>query len=374
MHIAVNTRYLIRNKMEGIGYFTYESMIRITRSHPEHKFTFIFDRPFDQSFIFSDNITPVVLFPPARHPFLWHIWYQWSLPPLLRKLKPDLFISPDGYLPLSTSVKTLAVIHDLNFEMYPMDMPFLVRQFFRQFKKFAKKADRIATVSGFTKNDIINRYAIDADKIDIVYNGVNEKFQPVGESVIKNIREKYSEGQPYFLFVGALHQRKNIANLLRSFELFKNENGSQAKLLLTGKRRWWTEEMEKVYLSMKFKNDVIFTGRLDENDLYLVTASAFASVYVSTFEGFGIPIIEAMRAGVPVITSNVTSMPEVAGDAALLCDPFNPSSIAKAMSQLWKDDALRKSLIDKGLRRQKDFSWDKTAEALWKCIVKAAGN
>src|SRR3954468_2955847 len=102
MHIAVNTRMLIPGKMEGIGYFTYESMSRITRNHPEHRFTFIFDRPFDQSFIFSTNVDAVAVFPPARHPLLWYLWHEWSLPPLLKKLQPDLFVGTDGYLSLSS--------------------------------------------------------------------------------------------------------------------------------------------------------------------------------------------------------------------------------------------------------------------------------
>jgi glycosyltransferase involved in cell wall biosynthesis len=125
---------------------------------------------------------------------------------------------------------------------------------------------------------------------------------------------------------------------------------------------------------MKFRNEVIFTGRLGDAELQLVTASAFASVYVSTFEGFGIPIVEAMRCAVPVITSNVTSMPEVAGDAALLCDPFSAESIAVAITSLWKDESLRKSFIEKGLKRQQDFSWDKTASSLWASVEKILEN
>jgi glycosyltransferase involved in cell wall biosynthesis len=270
-------------------------------------------------------------------------------------------------------VNSLAVIHDLNFEAYPQDLPIFNRLFYRHyFPRYAKRAKRIAAVSGYTKKDITDRYHIDANKIDVVYNGVNEMFSPVPENVIQETRNKFSQGNPYFLFVGAIHQRKNIANLLRAFELFKNSNDSQLKLLLTGKKRWWTDEMEKVHSSMKFKDDVIFTGRLDENDLHLVTASAFASVYVSTFEGFGIPIVEAMRSGVPVITSNVTSMPEVAGDAAILCDPFSYESISRSMAELWKDQNLRNILIEKGLARQKNFTWDKTAAALWTSINNTA--
>ena len=126
--------------------------------------------------------------------------------------------------------------------------------------------------------------------------------------------------------------------------------------------------MEDVYTSMKFKDEVIFTGRVSEEDLILITASAFALTYVSTFEGFGIPIIEAMRCGLPVITSNITSMPEIAGGAALLCDPFSYHSISEAMMKIYTDEGLRNSLIEKGNLRQQNFTWEKTAGSLWKTV------
>ena len=371
MRIAVNTRMLIKGKMEGIGYFTMETLKRMTASHPEHDFLFIFDRAFDSEFLFSDNVKGVHIFPPARHPLLWYCWYEWSLPLLLRKHKPDLFIGTDGYMPGKTSVPGIAVIHDLNFEHYPQDLPFFNRAFYRYyFQRYARRARRIAAVSNFTKNDIASTYRMEADKIDVVYNGVSPLFSPLPEAEILATRNKFSDGRPYFLHVGALHQRKNIAGLLKAFDGFKQRNDCPVVLLLAGQKRWWTDEMESVYQSMKFREDVIFTGRLSEEDLRRVTASALALAYVSWFEGFGIPIVEAMRSGVPVITSNVTSMPEVAGDAALLCDPFSIESISESMTKIWADPALRKKLVDKGLERQKMFSWENTAHALWKTVEK----
>ena len=118
MRIAVNTRLLLKGKLEGIGWFTYESFKLIVRSHPEHEFFFIFDRKFDKEFIFSDNVTPIVVGPPARHPILHFIWYEISIPRILKKIKPDIFISPDSYLSLSSKYPDLIVIHDLNFEHF----------------------------------------------------------------------------------------------------------------------------------------------------------------------------------------------------------------------------------------------------------------
>jgi len=362
---------LLKGKMEGIGYFTYETMKRMVKNHPEHQFIFMFDRPFDESFVFSENVEPVVVSPPARHPLLWYWWYEHSLPSAFKKSKADLFIGTDGYLSVSSKVKTLSVFHDINFEHYPEDLPVFNRLFYKHyFPIYARKAARIAAVSGFTKNDVVEKYNIDPGKIDIVYNGVSDQFKQLSDTEILDVRNKFSQGQPYFLFVGSLHQRKNISNMLKAFDAFKKSKSSPVKMVLAGAKRWWTDEMETTLQKMENKPDVIFTGRVSFEELCRITAGALAMTYVSTFEGFGIPIVEAMRSGVPVITSNVTSMPEIAGKAALLCDPFSVQSISDAMIRMADDDQLRKKLIESGLIRQADFSWDKTAKQLWDSVEK----
>jgi glycosyltransferase involved in cell wall biosynthesis len=371
MKIVVNTRLLLKNKLEGIGWFTYETLKRITTTNPEVHFVFLFDRDFDEDFIFSDNITPVILSPQARHPFLFYWWFEFSVADFLNKFQPDVFISPDGYLSLNANVKQLAVIHDLNFEHYPKDVPFLVRKYYRYFfPRFARKATRIATVSEFSKNDIISQYNIDSTKIDVVYNGCNPLFKPIDTILKLQTKQTYSTGCDYFLFVGALHPRKNISRLLEAFDRFKTVSESNIKLVIVGEKYYWTRQIKHTYLNMRFKKEVIFTGRLTTEELVNVTASALALTYIPYFEGFGIPIIEAMNCDTPVITSNITSMPEVAKDAALLVDPFLVSAIADGMLALYQDETLRNNLIEKGRKRKLDFSWDKTASALWKSVLK----
>lgn len=369
MRIAINTRLLLKGKLEGIGWFTYENLKRITQAHPEHQFFFLFDRPFSQEFVFSNNITPLVLFPQARHPFLYYIWFQYSVKNALKKINADLFISTDGYLSLSTDVKTLNVFHDLNFEHYPNDLPCLERWYYRTFfPKFARRADRIATVSEFSKQDLIKLYQVSPDKIDVVYNGANEIYAPVDSAVKKITCENLTGGHPYFFFIGSLHPRKNLGNLFKAFDIYRASTSSTTKLVITGARKWWTKEIDKIYKNMKFRDDIIFTGRLTISEIRNVMASSLALTYVSYFEGFGIPIIEAFRCGIPVITSNVTSMPEIAGDAALKIDPFNPSAIAEAMMKIDCDADLRETLIKRGFQRAQEFTWDKSADRLWKAI------
>jgi glycosyltransferase involved in cell wall biosynthesis len=369
MRIAVNTRLLLKGKLEGIGWVAFETLKRIVLAHPEVEFYFIFDRKPSPMFLFADNVKPVVLFPQARHPFLFIWFFELSIPRALRKIKADLFYSPDGYLSLRSKVPQVVEFHDLNFEHFPGDMPKIHLWHYKKFfPKFAKKAQRIITVSEFSKQDIVDCYGVDPQKIDVAYNGVNEIFKPLSEAEKSVVRASYSFGHPYFMFVGSLHPRKNLARLFTAFDKFKQRNRNDVKLVIVGEKRWWTEPIQKAYDAINCKNDVIFVGRLSAEDLHKVTAAALASVYVSYFEGFGIPILEAFRCDTPVITSNVTSMPEVAQDAALLVDPFNEDSIAEAMIKVL-DENVRKDLIVKGRERAKDFSWNHAAEVIWNSLM-----
>lgn len=372
MEIVVNTRLLLKNKLEGIGWFSYETLKRITNDHPDDHFIFLFDRDFNEDFIFSENVTPLVLSPQARHPILFYWWFEFSVANFLNKYKPDLFLSPDGYLSLKANCKQLAVMHDLNFEHYPDDLPFLVRKYYKYFfPRFANKAARIVTVSEFSKNDIIKTYAIKPSLVDVVYNGCNLSYVPINDELKQHTKSKVSGGSDYFLFVGALHPRKNISRLFQAFDKFKSMQSSNVKMVIVGEKYYWTSDIKHAYINMQYKEDVIFTGRLSPEELKNVIGAALAMTYIPYFEGFGIPILEAMNCDVPLITSNITSMPEIANDAALLVDPFSIESIANAMLYLYKDEDMRNVLIEKGRKRKLDFSWDKTAAALWQSIERA---
>lgn len=183
MRIAVNTRFLLPYQLEGIGIYTQEIFKRVVKQMPEHDFYFLFDRPFSDEFIFAKNVTPIVVSPPARHPFLWYWWFEKSIPKILKKHQIDLFISPDGYCSLSTDIPQILTIHDLGFEHFPEHTPFLVRNYYRYFTpKFCAKASKILAVSEFTKNDIVAKYGIDKSKIDVVYNGFDSSKQSIVSS------------------------------------------------------------------------------------------------------------------------------------------------------------------------------------------------
>ena len=372
MIIAVNTRLLIPGKIEGIGRFALETLRIITRDHPEHQFVFMFDRKYSDEVVFSSNVIPVRVFPPARHPLLWIAFFEYGIPPVIRKFKADLFLSPDGWLSLRTGVLSLPVIHDLNFLHFPQFIPFQFRQYYNYyFPRFAAKACRIATVSEFTRNDLSDKFGVDAGKIDVVYNGATG-FTPANEQIIKEIRNKYTGGDPYFVFVGLIHPRKNLAGLFLAYDRFRQECNSNVRLLVVGARKWWTGEMQQAYENSTYRSDIIFTGRLPDDEVRKITASALGMVYISWFEGFGIPVLEAMNCDVPVICSSTSSLPEVGGNAVLYADPGNVESVKSAMIRLYKDSGLRNSLIEKARVRREKFSWEKTAQSLWTSVEKCA--
>ncbi len=371
MRIGVNTRLLLKNKIEGIGRFSIESLQRICRSHPEHTFYFFFDRAYDPSFIFAENVIPVIVSPQARHPILWKIWFNWRLPSLFKKHKIDVFLSPDGYLSSTSSIPQINVIHDLNFIHQPKDVPGWAGRYLRtEFPIFAKKAKHILTVSEFSKADIVACYHISPEKISVCYNGVDDKFEPQSKLIQEETRQKYTEGKPYILYLGALHPRKNITRMLQAFDQFKEQHPGDIQFLIGGKKMWWTDEMEQQLNNMKHAKDVIFAGHIPQSDLPSIYSAAECLLYVSYFEGFGIPMIESMKSGTPVIASNKSCLPEIAGDAALFADPYSVEDISQKLNDLFQQESLSEELISKGLKRADDFTWDRTADIIWQTIEK----
>ncbi len=368
MNIAVNCRLLQKGKLEGIGWFMYENLKRITKNHPQHQFFFIFDRAFDPAFIFADNVTGLIVGPPTRHPFLWYLWFEWKLPQVLKKIKADLFFSPDGYLSLRSKIPQVPVVHDINFAHRPMDLPFWTRHYYNYFfPRFANKAVRICTVSEYSKNDIHKTYGIKKSLIDVVYNGANNDYKPLDDKEKLAGRLKYAGGSEYFIFIGSIHPRKNLENLIRAFETFTTTTNSNIKLIIVGARMWKSQvKGQKVENS-----NVLFLGRLEAEELRIVLGSALAMTFVPWFEGFGIPVLEAMYAGVPVLTSTETSLPEVGGDSVLYAHPGDVEEISDKMRQMAADSGLREELIQKGFQQKDKFSWDKSADKVWRCLENA---
>lgn len=370
MRIAINTRFLLPKKLEGFGWFTHEVTKRIVEQHPEHDFFFFFDRKFDERFIYSSNVTPVVINPPARHPFLYYIWFEFGVKRALKKYNIDVFLSPDGYLSLGSEVKQVPVIHDLSFIHYPKDIPFFNRKYVNYFfPKYAKKASQIITVSEYSKQDMVKNFDIEEEKITVSHNGIGEFYSPIDGTKKAKTRSKFTNDKEYFLFVSALHPRKNIINLFQAFNQFKKETKAEMKLLMVGEKYWWNNEIRECFEGLEHREDIIFTGHVQSIELNELYGSALALTYVSYFEGFGIPLVEAMKCELPILASDATSLPEVGGDAAIYVNPFSVEDIKNGMIRMYKDEPLRTELIENGRKRAALFQWQNTADKVWEVIV-----
>jgi glycosyltransferase involved in cell wall biosynthesis len=372
MKIAVNTRLLQKNKLEGIGTFMDETLRRITTSHPEIEFHFFFDRKFDASFIYGKNIIPHVVGPATRHALLIQLWFKFLAPRKMKKLGIKHILSPDSLGFYNRDISNHLVIHDINFVHRPEDLPKIYAKFYlKNTPIFAKNAKQIATVSNYSKQDLITTYNLDPNKIDIVYNAAKSIFKPITPEEKKKVKSAFSYGKEYFLFIGSLHPRKNLPNLIAAFFEFKKKTNADMKLLIIGSVMWETEGLKDLLSSSKHSQDIRFLGRKSDEQLAQILAAAFALSYVPFFEGFGIPIVEAFACETPVITSNTTCMPEVAGDAALMVNPHEIQEICGAMITLYSNPPFRDELIKKGRIKGADYTWDRTAKLYWDSIQKS---
>lgn len=367
MRIGINTRFLLKDKLEGIGWFTYEVAKRLVEQHPEDEFLFFFDRPYATDFVFAENVQPVVLFPPARHPVLFYIWFEYALARALKRYKVNVLLSPDNFCSLQTDVPVVLVIHDLAYAHFPDQLRKRDLWYYRHFMpKFIQKANHIVSVSEYTKSDILRKHVTKAEKISVACNGCKSSFRVLSIEEKEAIKRQYTEGKDYFFYVGAVHPRKNVHRLIAAFNQFKQHTKSDLHLLIAGKWSWQTSAVKAIYDSSKYAADIHFLGYVSEEQLPKLMGSALALTYVSTFEGFGVPLLEAMHCEVPVITSNISSMPEVVGEAALLVDPFQVNSIAKAMESIYQDKDLVKELVEKGKTQREKFSWDKATDVIYR--------
>lgn len=370
MRVGVNSRLLLKDKLEGIGYFTLKNLERLTKNHPECEFVLFFDRPYDKEFVFADNVTPVVIPLPTRHPMLWHIYFEILLPIYIRLYKIDVFFSTEGYIPTRGKTPKLCTIHDINFEHEKTYIGNKIYQKYMEYftPRFAKSANAVLTVSNFSKQDLVTTYSLEENKIFVVESSANEEYKTYSEEENQKTRQRYSNSCPYFYFVGSLQKRKNLTNLFKSFDIFKSKTQSNVKLLIVGSRKWWKGEIEDTFNAMRFKDEVVFTGRLPLEEVNRIASASIGLVFVSFFEGFGVPPLEAYRSSTAVITSNTSSMPEIAGEGAIYVNPYDVNSICDAMIELYSNPSLRESLIKKGQEQAKKYSWDKTAELVWNAI------
>lgn len=363
MKIVIEVSPQIEGK-RGIGIYTENLIKHLAKIDTENEYVIL-------TWFFRDYTDKVNLLqvPPAMNFSLKAIRFpdsvltklEWSLNIpvvdfLIKDLKPDIYHSPGPKLPKLRSVRKIITVHDIIFEIYP---EWCNTRYIKAHRKAIKTADRIIADSENTKNDLIKFYNVPEDKITVIYLGVDtEIFR-----VIKNKEEPFKTKQKYYLpdkfilSVGPFEPRRNTSGLLKAYKKIK-EKLSEFKMVLIGNK---TTELDKEIKNLDLTDDVIFTGYVPQMDLVCIYNLAGVFVHPSLYEGFGLQVLEAMACGCSVVTSNYSSLPEVAGDVGLLVNPHSPEEIADAIYRIVSDKKLKEFLSNKGLKRAENFRWEDTA-------------
>lgn len=361
--IALNGRLLVPGKMEGIGIFTLHCLKELVDLRPNDTFLLLVDRPDDALFHWGDRVEVRRIWVPGRRPWLLRLWFDAAVPWVLRQWRADAFVSLEGPISLGMprEFPQLSVIHDLNFEHRPEWLPRTWARYYRgMFPRFAQKAHVLCTVSEASKQDIVHRYGVEAGSIHVIPNAASSEFVPMNTQERRASQEALSEGRPYFVFVGSLHPRKNLEGLLEAFGMYCARGGAW-DLVVVGVAMWPQSEHHSSINGLRdadIDSRVHWVGRLNDGALAQAVGGAEALVFVPWFEGFGIPVVEAMASGTPVICSNTSALPEVCGGAAFaLVPPGDASRIAEAMLALSEEPERRARCVQAGLERAGMFSW-----------------
>lgn len=304
------------------------------------------------------------------------LWTQIALPFYLytAKNRPDLIFSPTHYIPRSSPVKRIATVFDLSFLHFPEMFEKRDLWQLKNWTKFSiENADHIITISNFSKKDIIEQYKMRKDKITVAYPGYDRENFKLGKTnkFLLRIKRKYSVQDPYIIYIGTLQPRKNLLRLFEALARIENLNLVVAgKSSGEGREGWKYQEILDSPARLGIKERVIFTGFVPGEDLPHLLSGALAFIQPSLWEGFGIPVLEAMACGVPVLVSNVSSLPEVVGKAGLTFDPYSVDQIEQAIRTITSDRKLAQKYSKLGLERVKKFSWDKMAKTVLKVFEK----
>ncbi|MEK7109815.1 MAG: glycosyltransferase family 1 protein [Patescibacteria group bacterium] len=287
------------------------------------------------------------------------LWSQIYLPlHLFFHKNINVYFSPAHYLPRYCPVPQVVTIHDLAYLYFPEDFTKKDLWQLKNWTNFSiNKANQIIAVSKTTKKDIIKNYGVDETKVSVIYNGY-EKLSQKLKVKSQNLNSKVKSKQPFILYVGTIQPRKNLEILIDAFDKFIRTN-KDFKLVIVGKKGWLYESIFEKVKSMNLENRIIFTGHVTDEDLIWYYKNAFCFVLPSLYEGFGIPVLEAMSYDCPTIISMTSSLPEIGGDASLYFDPKNSDDLLEKLITLYNNNELRKELISKGKQRIKDFSWEK---------------
>lgn len=357
MQIGLDARLVFYSKA-GIGQYIIHLTKALSQLNtPDDNFILLQSRKDKSNIIYNNNFTRISLWTPSHHRL-----EQPALRFETSRLGLDLLHSPDFIPPFKRNYKSVITVHDLAFLLYPQFMTRQSARYYGQIDHAVRNTDHIIAVSKATKKDLIKLLGVPEEKITVIYEGRNPAYQPMDRTKAEQYVKKTWDIDPnYIFFISTIEPRKNVPTLLKSFKYLKDHYKVSQKLIMAGSRGWLFEEVDETIKALNLENDVILLGRVkDEHVNYLYNAAGML-VYPSFYEGFGLPPLEAMTCGTPVIASKIKVMPEVVGDAALLVDPHDVEGLAIAIHRLLTNPELRDELTAKGLKRAKKFSWEQAA-------------
>ncbi len=375
MTIGIDIRTLMDEQYSGVSEYTFNLLNAIFKIDNKNEYKLFYNswhNISDRMPKFNyDNVKIVKTKYPNK---LFNNILQkiFKTPKIDELLGVDIFFMPNiGFISLSSRCKKIITIHDLSFLRYPYFFS-LKRNLWHKIinvKKIIKNFDHIVAMSENTKKDIIELCKISEEKISVIYSGVSEKYYKIDDK--KNIKIKNFPNLPkkFILFLGTLEPRKNVDGIIKAYnKLRKNNNFDEYELVIAGGKGWKNKNIYNAFKNSKYKNDIQFLGYVDNKDKNYLYNLADLFVYPSFYEGFGLPPIEAMACGCPVIASSVSSLPEIVGSAGIMVNPHDISEISQAMNDILSDKNLQNKLSQKGIKKAKEFNWEKSAKKYLSCL------
>lgn len=384
MKIAFSGQPLLEKEKTGIGYYTEGLVKHIIKQHPQNEYfinAFSYKRPEEAKetlLLYKSTNTRVNVcrFMPLKiYKLIWNIF---PIPYyVFFREKADITHFFNYYIPPFVRGKKITTIHDMTIKTYPETVRLTSRVMAKlNLRTTCKRATRIITSSEFSKSEIVKYLKVSPEKISVLYSGVDlNVYKPCkDEDAKERIKHKYGISKEYYLYLGTLEPRKNIERLILAYSMLKEESKDIPKLVIAGKKGWMYEDIFNVVSEKNLKKHVIFTGYVDSEDAPILMSAAVAFVFPSLYEGFGMPPLEAMACGTPVITSNCASLPEVVGDAAILVNPYSVEEIMDALKQVYVDKEVSRILAKRGEERAKLFAWDKISHMLYEIYKEVMRN
>ncbi len=361
-HIGLNAHLLSLQqtyRSAGISWYIYNLLTHLAQGETGFRYTAFLSDP---QFKAHKGLRVQRSHWPTHKPFVRILWEQAVLPLTLKKAKVDLLHALAFAAPVAAPVPFITTIYDLSFIRYPEAFRPHNRWYLRTFTKHsARRAKAIIAISESTRQDVIQAFGVSPEKVHTVYCGVDSNFKPLPSTAIAAFKAKKGLPEKFILRLGTIEPRKNVEGLIKAYALWRKQDKNAPKLFIAGGKGWYYQQVFQLVEELGLNEHIIFPGYLPQKDLPLWYNASNLFVCPSHFEGFGLPVLEAMACGTPIITSNVSSLPEVAGEAGLLVDPTDTKALSQAMQSVFHNAELTRQMQEKGLAQAAKFNWRKTA-------------